>query len=190
MPLARESLPDLANAVGWLLGALAENTKLPSKASADALYEQRVQLRKLLTPSKPKHLGMTTPEIEGADLPGPLRVRLRRLWELVGNPRYFLPAYRDETKEFLQLVLDELEDQLCDRVPKGKPGSPPKYPEALIDLVGTLRMKSVVWKDVWKTCKRKFPDVEFPEFDSFKRHLQRQMKQRREQAVNNVTVGD
>jgi hypothetical protein len=72
-------------------------------------------------------------------------------------------------------AMDSLRRDLRATTPRGEPGRPRKYPAKLIMYVRKLKGQTppLGWKEVYRKCKEKFPDINFPKRESFIQHMQR-----------------
>jgi hypothetical protein len=96
------------------------------------------------------------------------------------TPQRLVNAWKEQFDEMAdngRLFLEELRRVLRAMMPRGEPGRKQKYPESAFKLVRRLHQRKVAWKDVYAKCKSTYPQVSWPKFKSFKRHMERVLKE-------------
>jgi hypothetical protein len=143
---------------------------IPIEGSGDPYYDLRCSLDKLRS-----HLEVP-PEMQAVlALPG--------YYDAPTTPSALGDAVRqhfDQVAGIGRTWLEELRGFLERTTPKGEPGARPKYTQALVRFVRRLlaRASRPDWREVFRECKNRFPDVAFPaKRDSFVRSMQRLIRQ-------------
>jgi hypothetical protein len=97
------------------------------------------------------------------------------------------PSGRRDLNAILQLIqeqerrgrksLSTLRAVVAKTAPPGHPGRPTQYPKGFITLVRRMRDRRKTWKEVYNACKEKYTQVRLPNFASFRRDMQRRLKE-------------